>query len=132
MQRLATSFPSGVRGAGLLMLRLVTSFTVLYAGRVLLIPLALPVYMLCIVKIISLLSIILVVIGLLAPVGSIVLSLELVGVVAFSPAARPDAGAGRLLVLCLVVMLLVIASSGPGALSLDARLFGRREMILPD
>jgi hypothetical protein len=35
-------------------------------------------------------------------------------------------------VLFLIVMALVAVLVGPGAYSLDARVFGRREIIIPD
>ena len=34
--------------------------------------------------------------------------------------------------LCLAVMSIALVLLGPGALSLDARLFGRREIIIPE
>jgi len=40
--------------------------------------------------------------------------------------------AGALTALQLTVMSLILVLLGPGAYSVDARLFGRREIIIPD
>jgi uncharacterized membrane protein YphA (DoxX/SURF4 family) len=51
-------------------------------------------------------------------------------------AGPPPAGAGLLIdrtaAALLIVVALALAMLGPGALSIDARLFGRREIVIPE
>jgi hypothetical protein len=50
---------------------------------------------------------------------------------AFAPSAAPCYPTGAALAQTIIVAL-SIALLGPGAISLDSRLFGRREIIIPD
>ena len=80
----------------------------------------------------SLLAGVLVLVGLLTPVaGGIFAILKLGIALSWFPVASvgPIAGA----IPCLFVALVAAAVSflGPGALSVDARLFGRREITIP-
>ena len=71
-------------------------------------------------------------IGLLTPVASGLVALGAIGL-AFSWFALPTAGPSDSKPLIVLVMVVAVSVTllGPGALSLDARLFGRREIIIP-
>jgi uncharacterized membrane protein YphA (DoxX/SURF4 family) len=71
-------------------------------------------------------------IGFLTPVAGILVGLVSIGS-AFSwlPAPAPNLFDARLSIVFATIMVAAIVLLGPGAFSLDARLFGRREIIIP-
>jgi uncharacterized membrane protein YphA (DoxX/SURF4 family) len=73
------------------------------------------------------------VLGFLTPIiGSIATLCYLVNGVELFVSASTSRYANALTALQLAVMSLILVLLGPGAYSLDARLFGRREIIIPD
>jgi uncharacterized membrane protein YphA (DoxX/SURF4 family) len=70
-------------------------------------------------------------IGFLTPIASIVAGLgsAAIGLSWASPSA--DLFDARLWMVLLLTMSVSVLLVGPGAFSLDARLFGRREIIIP-
>ena len=117
MQRLFSTFANGWPGAGLLLQRILTAILLLRVGVVELSgapfsPSMLP-------KLIGSLAGILLLAGLWTPmVGALIAGLELWAVVS---------GAGDLWISVILVILGgTTAMIGPGAWSLDARLFGRK------
>ena len=75
---------------------------------------------------------ILLLIGLLTPLASVLLALRGVVVsLSLVPALFPNLFGAKLTTLFVVTMAAAIALLGPGAYSIDARLFGRREIIIP-
>lgn len=72
------------------------------------------------------------VIGFLTPIASILAGVGCVASTAsWVPAPITTLFDGRLVSLEVIVMALSIAMLGPGAFALDARLFGRREIVIP-
>jgi uncharacterized membrane protein YphA (DoxX/SURF4 family) len=72
-------------------------------------------------------------IGFLTPVTAASVGLWGVGSkLWWAPVGAPSVFDAKPCVLFLVVMALVAVLVGPGAYSLDARVFGRREIIIPD
>jgi uncharacterized membrane protein YphA (DoxX/SURF4 family) len=71
-------------------------------------------------------------IGFLTPVAGVVVGLGAMGI-GFSVLAAPTPNLfdARLTAIFAVIMTAAIVFLGPGAFSLDARLFGRREIIIP-
>ena len=71
-------------------------------------------------------------IGFLTPVAGVIVGLGVIGV-GFSifPAASSNLFDAKLSVILTGIMTAAIVFLGPGAFSLDARLFGRREIIIP-
>jgi hypothetical protein len=71
-------------------------------------------------------------VGLLTPVAGIIVGLGALGV-GFSvlPAPTPNLFDARLTAIFAGIMTAAIVFLGPGAFSFDARLFGRREIIIP-
>ena len=70
--------------------------------------------------------------GFLTPVVSAIVALGSLGVALswFTIASRTPLGE-KSVILNVIVVALAITLLGPGAFSLDARLFGRREIIIP-
>jgi uncharacterized membrane protein YphA (DoxX/SURF4 family) len=71
-------------------------------------------------------------IGVFTPIVGILVSLGVLGI-GFSilPAPVPNLFDAKLSMGLTAIMAAAIAFLGPGAFSLDARLFGRREIIIP-
>ena len=130
MRGLFSTFPSGRCAVALLLLRLLVGISVSgqgifylaqsptwasFVGAVLLIPCGL-----CVL------------IGFATPVASLVVSF---GVLAISMSwlALPTGSLldGKPALFELIVISLSIALMGPGSFSVDARLFGRREIVIP-
>jgi uncharacterized membrane protein YphA (DoxX/SURF4 family) len=78
----------------------------------------------------GILSGVLLIAGLLTPLASVSVIACNLGF-AFAPTTIPCRPSGATLAQTIVVAL-SIALLGPGAISLDSRLFGRREIIIPD
>ena len=71
-------------------------------------------------------------IGFLTPVAGLLIVLGSAGLALSSYSASiQNLFDTRLSILFLVIMAVAIVLLGPGAFSLDARLFGRREIIIP-
>jgi uncharacterized membrane protein YphA (DoxX/SURF4 family) len=68
--------------------------------------------------------------GLVTPLACALFCAASVGVLLFAPSA-PYLPSGQTL-LQRIAIAVAIALLGPGALSCDARLFGRREIIIPE
>ncbi len=73
------------------------------------------------------------VIGFLTPVAGAAAALAGIGIVLWWPLpTRPFLLDGRLAAALMVAMAAAVVLLGPGSLSLDARLFGRREITIPE
>lgn len=124
MQRFFWGFPAGRPGVGLLLLRVAVAaeLVAIYAadpatpGRV-------PWLAAAVVAAVAL------VLGVLTPLaGLLALTLALGAALAPQPALH---GLNTSTALLLAAMAAVVVLMGPGSLSLDARRFGRREIVIP-
>ena len=132
LQRLFSTFPSGWPGAGLLLLRAAVGLTAIIQGSSYLTAgdAAAPATWLggglAVAGGAALL------IGLFTPLAGTLVGLINAGVaLRWIPAPAPNLFDARLSLLFVIVMAVTIILLGPGAFSLDARLFGRREIIIP-
>lgn len=132
MQRVFSTFPDGLPGAGLLLLRAAAGIVLLVPGAACVVGRHEPGLLTFTVDLLTIASGLLLLIGYLTPFAGILAGLFCVGsTFSWFPAARlelfeakPTAALGTAIVVALVCL-------GPGAFSLDARLFGRREIIIP-
>ncbi|HEX8398521.1 MAG TPA: hypothetical protein VF644_13895 [Pyrinomonadaceae bacterium] len=128
MLRLFSKFPAGTAGLGLLLLRTMLGITALWQGGIYLFgrenltgfEKALG-FLLGVVGA-SLLA------GFLTPLCGTVISLG----GALSIFSSIQRGKLEMPVFCITVISAAVILLGPGAFSIDARLFGRREIIIPD
>jgi uncharacterized membrane protein YphA (DoxX/SURF4 family) len=128
-----STFPGGWPGLGLLLLRITVAVaTVLQFGLYFSSPADSTIWN----WVIGLVGVAVgtsLLIGFLTPVAGIILVLGRIGIaLSWIPAPAPNVFATGLAGIDLVVMASTIVMVGPGAISLDARLFGRREIIIPD
>jgi uncharacterized membrane protein YphA (DoxX/SURF4 family) len=125
------SYPSGRPGVGLLLLRSALGLTAAAQGGVYLSSRdELSLWTAACLLVLATGSLLL--IGFLTPVASILFGLSSTAIAFSSSSAYTDNLLhGGLFLLFVVSMAAATALLGPGAYSLDARLFGRREIIIP-
>ncbi|HVP46542.1 MAG TPA: hypothetical protein VMT32_08160 [Bryobacteraceae bacterium] len=71
-------------------------------------------------------------IGFLTPIAAVLVGLGATGTwLSFLPPSTPNLFDAKLSVIFAMIITAALAFLGPGAYSLDARLFGRREIIIP-
>ena len=132
MRKLYSTFPGGGPGMGLLLLRLAIGVTLIAQGLAYLSALQdlrMTTWVVCLLALGSGASL---VVGLLTPVAGALAVLAGLGMTfLYLPAANWHFFYGNPLSLDVVIMAMVLALLGPGAFSLDARLFGRRKIIIP-
>lgn len=132
LQRLFSTFPGGMPGVGLLLLRTTVAGTALTQGALYLndhggsaaegsaIGLALGA------------SGTVLLIGLLTRLASTIVALITIAIaVSWLPPAARNLFDAPLAVVFVVSVAVALGMLGPGAVSLDCRLFGRREIIIP-
>ena len=122
MQRLFSSFPEGWPGAGLVLLRAVATVPLLQFIEVT----AAPVSMRLIgVHLLAAICSSLLIIGLWTPISAAVMSISEIALLFFP-------GSDFSLHIVIAAVGAAIAMIGPGAWSVDARLFGRKRIRIPD
>lgn len=127
MQRLFSAFPGGAPGVGILGLRAAAAGTVIWAAAAGLTRASDPPLAAWAIGITAIAMSICVLIGAITPPASLLLGLIVaVGWVRFPDATSIHTPGALLLVSDAVALALI----GPGAFSVDARLFGRRKIVL--
>jgi len=132
LHRLYSTFPDGWFGLGLLLLRVALGATLIVQGSAYLFgqkDLRFALWALCLLALCSGGSLL---IGLLTPVGGATALLLGIGItLSRLPAPVWNFFNGNLLSLDALAIALAAILLGPGAFSIDARLFGRRKIIIP-
>jgi uncharacterized membrane protein YphA (DoxX/SURF4 family) len=131
LQRLFSAFPDGWQGTSLLLLRTVFGAAVLTEGFFYLAE-PNPTAAIRSLGLLALAAGILLVIGFLTPIAGALVGLAGLGLAtSVIPPPVPNFWGSQLAVVFGLTILLAILGLGPGAFSLDARVFGRREIIIP-
>ncbi len=117
MQRLFSSFPRGRPGVGLLLLRAAVGVSLIVHGRACLAGEAL------VAGLLAMLTGAAILIGFMTPLAALLAEFVFIG--------NPDVLGGGPATIYLIVMAAALFLLGPGAWSLDARWFGRREIVIP-
>ncbi|KAA6465187.1 hypothetical protein DYQ86_04360 [Acidobacteria bacterium AB60] len=129
MQRFFSSFPGAWPGAGLLCLRLTLALDAIFRGAMLISGEGSS----ALVGVIELALGVTLAVGFLTPfVGSMAAIGYLIESVREITANSPHQATTVLIAVNLNLLSISVALLGPGAYSLDARLFGRREIIIPE
>jgi uncharacterized membrane protein YphA (DoxX/SURF4 family) len=117
---------------GLLLLRAAAGAIAVVQGGAYLANRINPTFQVWFVGFLAAVSGVLFLIGLLTPAASALMTLAVIGI-AFSwfPAPAPNLFNTPLPAVLVVIIAIAVALLGPGALSVDCRLFGRREIIIP-
>jgi uncharacterized membrane protein YphA (DoxX/SURF4 family) len=119
VQRLFSTFPGGLPGAGLALLRAATAIPLVYAG-LLTVASSSPVLL----EMVAAGAAILLLIGLWTPIAGALISVSELGLAILHP-VEPW------MYVHFAAMAAALAMLGPGLCSLDARLFGRKQLQIP-
>ena len=119
MQRLFSTFPCGLPGAGLILLRAAVAIPLLYAAL-----LTVASSSTSILEVVSAGAAILLLIGLWTPVAGALLAVAELSLAALHPGEQWTH-------VHFATMAAALAMLGPGGCSLDARLFGRKQIQIP-
>jgi len=130
VQRSFSSFPSGWAGAALLVLRLVVGASAAFEAGLSIAHNHAPVHMATIAAASLAIAGVSLVIGFLTPIASLFVCLIGAVIMAIIPPAALLLFNSRMAAFEFVVMSAVLVILGPGAISVDARLFGRREVAI--
>ena len=132
LQRLFSTFPGGCPGIGLLLLRATTGIVLLLAGLSTLTRSDAAILSMGTFTLIAVTSGLSLLLGFFTPVGG-VLGIVSCVVAAFLvvPVDAFDSPQVRLAAVLVAVMAASLGLLGPGAFSIDSRLFGRREIVIP-
>jgi len=132
LHRLYSTFPGGWYGLGLLLLRVALGITLMVQASAYLLALKDPRFWLWAACVLALCSGASLLIGFLTPIVGAFALLAAAGVT-FSrlPAPAWNLFSSNLLCFDAITMALAMVLLGPGAFSIDARLFGRRKIIIP-
>ena len=128
MQRLFSAFPDGWPGLGLLLLRIVVGVTAVAQGGVYFDTVANLTPGSCVISGLAIASGAALLVGFLTPFTSVVLSSSILLFWFPSPAAGLILD--KVTALLLIADAIAIALLGPGAFSVDALIFGRREVLI--
>jgi uncharacterized membrane protein YphA (DoxX/SURF4 family) len=132
LQKLFSTFPEGWPGLGLILMRLAVALSAIVQGMGTLIESPTQIFSWAIGPLEILVGTALL-IGFLTPIAGAAASLGNLAIgVSWFLTSGENAHDKAVAAIYLVVMSIAITLLGPGAFSLDARLFGRREIIIPE
>jgi len=126
------TFPGGCPGVGLLLLRVAVVVTVLAQCIAYAADWRHLGFVTAAAGFLAIASSVLLLIGYLTPFSAVLVALTSLGTaLARFPPPNPNLFDTKLATALVTVIAVAIACLGPGAFSLDARLFGRREITIP-
>jgi uncharacterized membrane protein YphA (DoxX/SURF4 family) len=132
LHRLFSAFPSGFPGLGLLLLRAVVGLTLGGHGFLCMLSSDRVTLAVFFSTVLLLLSSVLLLIGFLTPILSLLAVFECLAIAwSWFPFQLLDPPESKPALFPIVVIAGAIALLGPGAFSLDARLFGWKEIVIP-
>jgi uncharacterized membrane protein YphA (DoxX/SURF4 family) len=129
---LFSTFPRGVPGLGLLLLRMATSSVLVLQGASILSTGVDSAVQNSLLPLVEVLSGVCLLLGFLTPIAAtIAMLVEVAMAVSWLRMVNVNGVQTRQGVLVVAVMSAALILLGPGAFSIDSRLFGRREVIIP-
>ena len=132
MQRTLSTFPGGWPAAGLLLLRATIGLALLVQGTSSMLEWRDFGFLALAIDLGMIAGGVLLLLGYLTPIAGVLAALlGLASAFSWVPAPIFDLFQDRMTAMLAAIVALAIICLGPGALSLDARLFGRREIIIP-
>jgi uncharacterized membrane protein YphA (DoxX/SURF4 family) len=132
LQRLFSTFPGGWPGVGLLLLRAAVGLTSAIQGGIYLADWRHLTLWTCAAGLLGLSGGVALLVGFMTPVAGFFSGLGAIGSAAsWLPAPSRNLFDATLPTALVVVVSAAVVFLGPGAMSVDARLFGRREIIIP-
>jgi len=132
LHRLFSAFPAGFPGVGLLLLRVVVGATLGGHGILCLLSSDRITLVVSVSTALLLLSGGCLLIGFLTPILSLLAGLECLGIAcSWFPFQLLSPFESKLSLAPIIAISAAIALLGPGAFSLDARLFGWKEIVIP-
>lgn len=132
MQRTLSTFPGGWPAAGLLLLRATIGLALLVQGASSMLEWRDFGFLALAIDLGMIAGGVLLLLGYLTPIAGVLAALlSLASAFSWVPAPIFDLFQDRMTAMLAAIVALAIICLGPGALSLDARLFGRREIIIP-
>jgi uncharacterized membrane protein YphA (DoxX/SURF4 family) len=132
LHRLFSAFPAGLPGVGLLLLRVVVGAALVAHGVLCLVSSDRITLVVSVSTALLLLSGGCLLIGFLTPILSLLAGLECLGIVwSWFPFQLLSPFESKLSLAPIIAISAAIALLGPGAFSLDARLFGWKEIVIP-
>jgi uncharacterized membrane protein YphA (DoxX/SURF4 family) len=129
LQRLFSAFPHGWPGLGLLLLRIGVGVTAAVQGGIHLTAVAHLTLGACVIASLAIASGAAVLIGFLTPLTGVALSVS-IALFWFTSTAS-GLFLDKIAALFVIADAIAIALLGPGAFSVDALIFGRREVLIP-
>ena len=132
LQRFFSTFPGGWPSLGLLLLRAAVGLTTVIQGVLFVADRDNQTLTMWVIGLIAAACGVLLLIGFLTPIVAMLVGLGSTGIsLSLIPAPTLLLLDSWLLTVFVVIMAAAIAFLGPGSLSLDCRLFGRREIFIP-
>ena len=131
MQRYFSTFPGSWPGVGLLLLRIVVGGAAAIQGAAYVTQTTEPNALTWIASVLAVVSGAALVAGFLTPASGVAAGLTTLFIAATWAAPHTSLLIERVAAVFMIVDAAALALLGPGAHSLDARLFGRREIIVP-